>query len=504
MLKFSIYKLPNPLLKKLSKIHRTFSGFAKSSTSESSSINEYQNHRPAGKMKKICYAPYRSIYFSANGNVNPCCLNRSHIYGKWPENSIQQIWNNKKMLELKDALSCYDFSKGCFQCKQRIENGNFDAVEAILYDKLPPSRKFPLMMEFELSNKCNLNCLMCTPELSSGVRRHYNPQNPIISVYNQIFIKELEPFIPYLYRTKFLGGEPFFIDIYFNIWEKILSMNPSCEIQIQTNGTILNSSIKDLLSRGNFRVSVSIDSFEKENYQNIRRGSSFSSTLDNIFWFAEYANKKKYPFGISVCPIQQNWDELPEIVEKCNELDAIIYFNTVWYPSNCSLFSLSPEKLQNVIKTLQQARLSGHSPVTKKNKYHFECMINHLIAWQKQKENEFAEKKKKYSDWNKFKTELEKTTLENLINELKSKLSAHFSDPLKEKESEILIHTFREVLKQFNEDLYLKLAIMKLIEFPAEIIIQELKTSNIRKLTEQAANIIADCKKEETKLFESY
>ena len=71
------------------------------------------------------------------------------------------------------------------------------------------------------------------------------PQFP--NPYDDDFITQLEEFIPHLEQAFFVGGEPFMIEIYFKIWEKIVETNPSCMISVQTNGTILNQKVKALL-----------------------------------------------------------------------------------------------------------------------------------------------------------------------------------------------------------------------------------------------------------------
>ncbi|MDD4214423.1 MAG: SPASM domain-containing protein, partial [Bacteroidales bacterium] len=122
----------------------------------SDSIKKYQLCRPLGPKPVICYAPFKSMYFGMNGKVVACCLNRSHVFGRYPEQNISEIWNGQKIKELRDVLKHADLSKGCFHCKNRIDDGNFDAVEAALFDVIPLKNHYPAMMEFELSNECNL------------------------------------------------------------------------------------------------------------------------------------------------------------------------------------------------------------------------------------------------------------------------------------------------------------------------------------------------------------
>lgn len=159
----------------------------------------------------------------------------------------------------------YSLFKECNICKADLEIGAFDEVSAKHFDSLPIHPSYPTMMEFLLTNTCNLECVMCKGEFSSLIRQNREKLPPIANVYDDAFISQLRPFIPHLREVRFSGsGEAFLIDANYKIWDMILEINPQCLIMVQTNGTVLNSRIKDLLIRGNFQIGVSLDSLKKE------------------------------------------------------------------------------------------------------------------------------------------------------------------------------------------------------------------------------------------------
>ena len=51
---------------------------------------------------------------------------------------------------------------------ERIKTGNRPLAAA--YDNEHPIGEWPTMLELELSNLCNLECVMCNGELSSKIR----------------------------------------------------------------------------------------------------------------------------------------------------------------------------------------------------------------------------------------------------------------------------------------------------------------------------------------------
>ena len=66
--------------------------------------------------KPFCYAPFGSLYFYQNGDVVACCQNRMNVLGKYPENSVKEIWQGDKIKELRRYMLDQDLSKGCFSC----------------------------------------------------------------------------------------------------------------------------------------------------------------------------------------------------------------------------------------------------------------------------------------------------------------------------------------------------------------------------------------------------
>src|SRR5690606_6216470 len=110
-----------------------------------------------------------------------------------------------------------NFNHRCSVCKTNVENGNHVSVLSKLYDYNYEVQEYPAVMEFELSNKCNLECVMCKGELSSTIRKQRDKLPPLNTPYDSTFVEQLKEFIPHLKEAKFLGGEPFLIDIYYEI-----------------------------------------------------------------------------------------------------------------------------------------------------------------------------------------------------------------------------------------------------------------------------------------------
>ncbi len=357
---------------------------------------KYNSHRIPGPCNIFCHASQKNIYFSTSGKAIACCYNKEYSFGVFNNNNLQEIINSNNRKMLTESLKNNNLSKGCDFCKKAIMSENYNAIGAHQYDMIPLNGKYPVMMEFELDNVCNLACIMCSPLYSSKLGGKQNKQLDNKSVYNKNFVHELKPYIPYLYKTKFFGGEPFLIDIYYDIWTEIIDINPKCEIIVQTNATVLNEKIKKMLEKGNFRISISIDSLDKNNYEYIRKGASFENVMNNIGYFIKYSKTKKRPLFFSVCPMQQNWQDIPAIIEYCNKNNIYINFNTVTTPYECAIINMHPDDILKIKQYYESVKIKTGNFIRRQNKKHFDGLTNQIKAWYRYS-CQIENSKKKYS-----------------------------------------------------------------------------------------------------------
>ncbi len=344
-------------------------------------LTEFNQARPDKSSPYLCHAPFKSIFFGMRGNLMTCCFNRMYNLGTYPEKSIKEIWFGEKADTLREAIKKNDLSLGCQLCGHMLAAKNFEGIPIKNFDYIGWDKEgYPTKMDFELSNTCNLECIMCRGELSSSIRQNREKKPPIPMSYDDEFIRQLEEFIPHLQNSHFLGGEPFLIPIYLDIWEKMIELNPKISISVQTNATVLNERIKKILEAMPFSISVSIDSIEKETYEQIRVNANFERVMENILFFKEHCSRKGKKLTISYCPMIQNWRELPRVVEFCNGLNADVFFNTVVLPVKCSLNYLPVAELADVISFLEQHQpaLPTESEVQRFNKKGYEGVMNQL------------------------------------------------------------------------------------------------------------------------------
>lgn len=345
-------------------------------------IASWNARRPAHARGVVCHAPVKSMYIGFRGNVSACCYNKTYAIGKYPDQSLEEIWLGERNQALSRALREGDLSLGCHGCHALIQARNFAALPAKNFDDLEKnSQGFPTKIDFELSNECNLECIMCRGEFSSAIRRNREKLPPLENPYGPEFLKQLEAFIPHLKWSHFLGGEPFMIPLYLDIWEKMMELNPNIRISIQTNATILSDRIKNILESMQFDISLSIDGVSKETYEAIRVNGKWDKVRENIRYFEEYTQRKGTHLSLSYCPLVQNRHEYPETLAFANKIGARIFFNTVTYPRETSLTSLSAEEMEKLVANLRHYQPASNTSLERENKRAWEDFVRHVGKW---------------------------------------------------------------------------------------------------------------------------
>jgi MoaA/NifB/PqqE/SkfB family radical SAM enzyme len=366
----------------------------------SDAIREYQETRSPADRGTLCHAPFVSLNFEQNGNATACCYNRKYVLGRYPDSSLAEIWEGEKIRGLRAALEAGDFSKGCELCLEQMESRNFAGMRARFFDGLrggaadlgPLSPLSPKIIEFELSNTCNLECVMCSGYFSSSIRRNREKLPPIANPYDEAFVDQLKPYLGGLVWAKFLGGEPFLNPLYFKIWEAIVESGSPVKTVITTNGTILTPKIERLIGRLKPYLVLSIDSLQKESYERVRRNATFEEMRANLDWFIEYAKSNGRTVDIVVCPIRENWRDMPELFRFCQQHTLQIGINTVNWPEAVSLRSSTACELGEIAGHLREsdpyAREADPGSVSeweatvfRNNRSSYRSLVNQVESW---------------------------------------------------------------------------------------------------------------------------
>jgi len=319
-------------------------------------VNAYNEKRQAfDKSRNIntvspCVAPYNNMYFTTQGRVAPCWLLVGFVDNWGPNRSIKDIWFGEKFTEYRNSLKNREFNSECRVCKQKIEADTWPL--ALAYDGFSV-KEYPTLLELELSNQCNLECVMCEGRLSSGIRKNRDKLPPLPMIYDDSFVEQLKEFIPHLEELRFNGGEPFAQKIVYDICMVVAELNPSLRINMATNGTVYNKQVKDILEKCNIHLNISIDSLEKENYEAIRINGDFDVLMENFQIFKNYCHTNNRGLSVMVNPMNNNWWEMPNFVKFTIENKVNLWYNTIHHPAHLSIWKLPSSELDIILQKLK-------------------------------------------------------------------------------------------------------------------------------------------------------
>jgi MoaA/NifB/PqqE/SkfB family radical SAM enzyme len=373
---------------------------------QSEILADYNAKRLCADKGTICHAPETSMYFGRDGAVSACCYSRNGALGSYPEQSIDEIWSGAVAESMRASLRRNELPGGCELCADQLNAGNFTGLLARQFDEQaraastsrfkyflrrgPTPKRYPLRLEFELSNKCNLECAMCSGFYSSSIRAHREHLPALPQSYDSRFVKQLLPYLPHLTHAKFLGGEPFLIHIYYEIWDRLAELNPSCKVSITTNGTVYTQKVKRVLQKLNCEIIVSIDSIVKPTYEGIRRNATMERTLANFEAFADFNRRKKLSLSIAICPMISNAAELPGLVEFASERGARVFFNTVVFPASHSIKALPADRQREILGQIRKGRREPCHALDKWNLAALDDFCRQIEFWIGEHESKIA------------------------------------------------------------------------------------------------------------------
>lgn len=378
---------------------------------------KYNRFRPQGAKPVFCYVPFNSLTFSFSGKVFACSYNRDVQLGQYPDQSIDEIWNSTEAKQLRTHMRHNDLDYGCQHCRYFFEKGKFSNLKPLVFDKYyeNTAATFPQVMEFELSNECNLECQMCVGEVSSSIRKNRDKLPPIPMPYDDNFLAQLAKYIPHLKEAKFYGGEPFLISIYYKIWALIKELNPKLPLFVITNGSHWNSKIEALINDLDFDVAVSIDAVDKNIVEGIRKNIQHEKLMHNIKRFSEVCRKKGKYLSLSFTVQKDNWRELPRVIALCNEVDAFIFVSYLERPVEFSITEFSTAELQEVMDYMQSVSLPRLSQKERHNHRCFEDFKTYIQTYIDNPEE------KRYLDY-RFEAELIQNEAPELVHKRKDVL----------------------------------------------------------------------------------
>jgi hypothetical protein len=256
------------------------------------------------------------------------------------------------------ALAVGDFTVGCWECEVPARLGLRGTSLAAQFDRYAStaSSAYPRIMDFALSNRCNLQCVMCNGDLSSAIRSQRERRPPLPAVYGDEFFAELVDFLPHLERAQFKGGEPFLSPENQRVWDLLLDLDASCEVSVTTNATIWNDRVEHYVRDLRMDVIVSVDGMTAPTLESIRVGVKADEFWANVDRFQQVTTETGSSLTLSWCLMPQNVDELGLFFAETSRRGCHANVIVVNQPPAHDMTGLDRERLGRIVGHLERER----------------------------------------------------------------------------------------------------------------------------------------------------
>jgi MoaA/NifB/PqqE/SkfB family radical SAM enzyme len=364
--------------------------------------------------KTFCILPWIHLNTWPNGNVYQCCItNFKNTCGSTVNNTLEEIWNNDYMKDLRVKMINGQEHESCERCYMLERNGlssfrqsankNFEQhIESSLEKTTEDghNEEFKLLYwDFRFSNICNLKCRMCGSGLSSSwyddhvkmlQLRGLKPTEPRvieISDYSKKDFKEyIVDFIDYVEEIYFAGGEPLLMDEHYFILDELLKRGRTdVRIRYNTNLTKLKYKKWNVLDYWkkfkNVSIFASIDA-EKDLAEYIRSGTKWETLDKNIKQIVEHDPEI---LGANITLQILNIFNLPEILDYLLRSGVnyhkILISNVVSFPQYYSC-QLLPDDLKLEVINIFNNHLSS---LSEQQRLHFKNQYDGVIEFMNSK-----------------------------------------------------------------------------------------------------------------------
>lgn len=206
----------------------------------------------------------------------------------------------------------------------------FNAVFCFMayYLKLKRSARYPFMINFELGNECNANCLYCRNEkgdiydINPERKTEWIPKGKLpFDVYTSI-IDECQNHL--VMAVLYANGEPFLYKDLFNAVR--YASERRVATMTATNGQLLNErNCQELLAAGLDFIKIAISGFTREIYSIQHRRGNIEQVKNNIRNLVRLNKAGRYGMIVMLDYIlyRYNAHELEAVKQFCRELDII-------------------------------------------------------------------------------------------------------------------------------------------------------------------------------------
>lgn len=220
-----------------------------------------------------CNLVNTGLFVSTSGDIGNCCMQTNRVPLDWEVGEDIKDWyaENIHFQKIRNDLNVdSEKNDACKSCWKKESLGLTSKRWAANKDSIENNTELQ-HLDFRLSNKCNLQCKMCSPSDSSQLEKlAYEMDNPTLKKFSKNKLKYMDNIseflnsfieIKTLKSIRFAGGEPFIMEEVEEFLAKMIEHNMvDVEIEFITNCTSAKTRILSMLDKfKNVTLGCSID-----------------------------------------------------------------------------------------------------------------------------------------------------------------------------------------------------------------------------------------------------
>lgn len=181
-------------------------------------------------------------------------------------------------------------------------------------DKMGLIPEFPRIIELEITNHCNFQCIMCKTGTGTAKRkRGYMAAETYEKLIREAAGRKI--------AFKFVGqGEPTLHPRFLEYIKKAKQNGVICHLT--TNGSMFDKSfIGQLIDTQIDSVKFSFQGVDREGYMELRGKDDFDHLLEKIGWLYELRGEKEFPYiTVATSVTNESKEEIEEFRQKCSRI----------------------------------------------------------------------------------------------------------------------------------------------------------------------------------------
>jgi len=269
---------------------------------------------------EVCSYPWDTLMFNYDGSFGICCGGPNFFFCKISSlKEIEYAWNKLEIQNIRRSLLYRDLNNHCKDCAMfkkyydneyvNIEEGKSICRQGCNRPKNVAIRYHvkPKHLQVNITNKCNLRCIMCGAEKGSD------------EISLELFDEISKWYLPYSETfSNTINGEPFAHSNFNGILDIMEKYKPKNAFTLSNGSLSVNEEIWEKFIRTHRSIHFSVDAATKDTHKSIR-GFDMEKLFKNINIIKEIKSSEKYKnkdffIGFNFVIMKRNVKEMFEFV----------------------------------------------------------------------------------------------------------------------------------------------------------------------------------------------